>query len=624
MVPGLTPRNRGWSRTIALAALALLIAFQTPVELRAKTPSQQESTQLSPQELFKRVSRSVFVVEALDSQGSVIAFGSGVVVQRPGQETPPETLPADFSDWDNNYLITNSHVLDGAASVRVRRGDKSWAATIVQCDVEADLCQLDVPGLNAPPSPLRLSATLQVGEHVYAVGAPEGLELTFSEGIISGLRESGGPGRIIQTTAPVSHGSSGGGLFDAAGHLLGITTFVLKEGQNLNFALPVEAIVAIEKSPNSPSPAGGEGAKKPAVVADRCDPSGIRQLLADLGLGEPSVAPSESEKWVCRGDEAKRAANLKGAIEAYRRAIELDPRGGIAHERLGRALEEQGDMDGAIAEYRERVRLWPDSVDTHLDLGNMLVAKGNLDDALTETHEAVRLAPQDPYAHAGLCNALAKKGDLNAALVECRKALSLKPDAALLPWLDRRYGLLLQADGDLDGAITEFREAARLEPAEPAAHYRLGSALYKKGQLAPAESELREALRINPSYAEARLALGEVLEGKCVHDRMPLFAAVPTDDIAAAAPVLEEALTYPFQSCGQAVIEIRKAVNLKANWAEAHYQLAEDLWMNGDAYRDEAIREYATACSLDPSNPKFCNDYQDHDKRWDSKHHRRK
>jgi hypothetical protein len=90
-----------------------------------------------------------------------------------------------------------------------------------------------------------------VGERVYAIGAPEGLELTLSEGLVSGLR-SRGNFRVIQTTAPVSHGSSGGGLFDSQGKLVGITTFSFHEGQNLNFAIPTEWILALAAQQPTP------------------------------------------------------------------------------------------------------------------------------------------------------------------------------------------------------------------------------------------------------------------------------------------------------------------------------------------------------------------------------------
>ena len=78
-----------------------------------------------------------------------------------------------------------------------------------------------------------------MGEQVYTVGAPSGLERTLANGIISGLR-SEGTHHYIQTTAPISPGSSGGGLFDENGNLIGITTLFIKESQALNFAIAAE------------------------------------------------------------------------------------------------------------------------------------------------------------------------------------------------------------------------------------------------------------------------------------------------------------------------------------------------------------------------------------------------
>jgi len=80
---------------------------------------------------------------------------------------------------------------------------------------------------------------IKVGEPALTVGTPQGLELTVADGLVSSKRSHEGR-RLIQTTAPISQGSSGGGLFDAQGHLLGITTFHLKVGQNLNFAIAAE------------------------------------------------------------------------------------------------------------------------------------------------------------------------------------------------------------------------------------------------------------------------------------------------------------------------------------------------------------------------------------------------
>ena len=92
---------------------------------------------------------------------------------------------------------------------------------------------------------------VRTGQKVFAIGAPQGLELTISEGIVSSLRETK-LGTVIQTTAPISPGSSGGGLFNVSGQLIGITTFQSKTGQNLNFAVPADWIAQME-------PRGGPG-----------------------------------------------------------------------------------------------------------------------------------------------------------------------------------------------------------------------------------------------------------------------------------------------------------------------------------------------------------------------------
>jgi len=97
---------------------------------------------------------------------------------------------------------------------------------------------------------------------VYAVGDPQGLETTLSNGIVSGFREYRG-NEYIQITAPISPASSGGGLFDTQGRLIGITTMYLKDGQALNFAAPVEWIASIPKIQRAPQPAPQPAAREP-------------------------------------------------------------------------------------------------------------------------------------------------------------------------------------------------------------------------------------------------------------------------------------------------------------------------------------------------------------------------
>jgi hypothetical protein len=181
----------------------------------------------SPQQLFKLLSPSVFVIETLDADGEIISLGSGIAIS-------------------SNTLITNKHVIEGGSAWRVIQQGRQWLGTVSYVYPEYDLCELTVEGLRAPSVETRGSLTLDVGERVYAIGAPEGLELTLSEGIVSGIRRDRDL-KLIQTSAPISHGSSGGGLFDVEGKLIGITTLGIPDGQNLNFALPAELIRVPER-----------------------------------------------------------------------------------------------------------------------------------------------------------------------------------------------------------------------------------------------------------------------------------------------------------------------------------------------------------------------------------------
>lgn len=196
----LAPASRRAGLAALLAAAPVAVAWATTAE-----------------RVFAAVSPSVVVVEGA-------AQGSGVVVA-------PQRV------------ATNCHVLGEAPQVVVRRGRIGHAATIERADVARDICLLEVPTLEAPAVALGKAASLRVGATVYAVGAPAGLELSLSAGIVSQLRAAE-PAPIVQTTAPVSPGSSGGGLFDERGRLVGLTTFQVGRGQNLNFALPAEWVAA--------------------------------------------------------------------------------------------------------------------------------------------------------------------------------------------------------------------------------------------------------------------------------------------------------------------------------------------------------------------------------------------
>lgn len=173
--------------------------------------------------LFKRLKVSVFHLEASltqgTSQGSAVAIGP-------------------------NELLTNCHVIRGAQKIILRQNKAQFDAIVLRSDPVSDRCVIGVTGVTLTPvAGVRSSASLEVGEPAYTLGSPFGLQLTLGNGIISGQRDEHDR-HFVQTTAPISPGSSGGGLFDARGNLIGITTLVLagreRLNQSLNFAIPAD------------------------------------------------------------------------------------------------------------------------------------------------------------------------------------------------------------------------------------------------------------------------------------------------------------------------------------------------------------------------------------------------
>lgn len=177
---------------------------------------------LTPEQLFAQASPSVVRINVLDERGEELGHGSGVVIEQ-------------------GKVITNCHVAKAGPRLKVKHQNKQYDASVQVNDEQHDLCKLTVFGLDAPTVPVGTVAGMHVGQKVYAIGSPQGLDLTLSDGMVSSLRE-GEDGTFIQTTAPISPGSSGGGLFNERGVLVGIVTFQMRSGQNLNFAIPADWI----------------------------------------------------------------------------------------------------------------------------------------------------------------------------------------------------------------------------------------------------------------------------------------------------------------------------------------------------------------------------------------------
>jgi S1-C subfamily serine protease len=151
------------------------------------------------------------------------------------------------------------HVVEGASrgyAKAVGQKPKHNIEGIVGVDTDRDLVLLKVSGAHGVPLWLGNSDGIEVGETVYAMGNPQGLEGTFSQGIVSGVREVG-TDRLLQITAPISPGSSGGPVLNVKGEAIGVSVATFKGGQNLNFAIPSNYLKRLLANPSTLAPLGG-------------------------------------------------------------------------------------------------------------------------------------------------------------------------------------------------------------------------------------------------------------------------------------------------------------------------------------------------------------------------------
>jgi len=138
-------------------------------------------------------------------------------------------------------IATNFHVIDGASygfAKTVGKTTEYELLTVVSLNQRMDLALVSVSDTKVPSLSLGSNRKLTVGQKIYAIGNPQGLEGTFSEGIVSSIREVGND-YFIQMTTPISPGSSGGPVLDERGFVVGVSVATFQNGQNLNFAVPV-------------------------------------------------------------------------------------------------------------------------------------------------------------------------------------------------------------------------------------------------------------------------------------------------------------------------------------------------------------------------------------------------
>ncbi len=213
--------NRGFIGKNAI--LILIITWILPIYAWGQSS-------LAP--LVRRVQPAVVTITTFNISGESVALGSGFFINKTG------------------LLITNHHVIEGAFRIMVEGSDgkKYKVRTVINEDKAMDLACLLVDITDNKIPYLNISGAIpEVGDRIMVIGSPLGLEQTVSDGVVSAVRTISGLGEILQISAPISPGSSGGPVVNLKGEVIGVATFQAKVGQNLNFAIPGYRVLAIKK-----------------------------------------------------------------------------------------------------------------------------------------------------------------------------------------------------------------------------------------------------------------------------------------------------------------------------------------------------------------------------------------
>jgi tetratricopeptide (TPR) repeat protein len=188
-------------------------------------------------DIVEKASKSVVMIISYDSAGYSLGQGSGVFVSNDGR------------------ALTNAHVLKGAYSAEVLTSFADFTEVqVLYIDDKRDLALIRVLTNQSTPIDLPDNTDFKAGQRVIAIGNPLGFEKTVSDGLISGIRWTKDGIELIQTSVPISPGSSGGVLLNELGQLIGITTLSIRTGQNINFAISINTIGEFAKDYDQADP----------------------------------------------------------------------------------------------------------------------------------------------------------------------------------------------------------------------------------------------------------------------------------------------------------------------------------------------------------------------------------
>lgn len=432
--------------------------------------------------LVKEIRPAVVTVIVYDINQVVTNIGSGFFIDKYG------------------HLITNYHVLDGkyTAEVKTAEGNTYPIKLIVADNKATDLVKVLV---DIPPKKFKWVKTADslpsIAEQVLVVGSPMGLEQTVSEGIVSSIREIPSVGEFFQMSAPISPGSSGSPVINLKGQVVGIATFQMVRGQNLNFAVSVKSVrklKPVKAGMSMPLWTYNNSLNQPGLAEELCRQgysfsiNGEDQKALEFFQEAIEKDPENTMAWNGLGYCHVGMNNPAAALKAYQQAIKTNPGDETLYYILGNYYVKLGQPQEAINAYRQVIRMKPDFEEAHFKLGVVYSQLGQLDEGKNAFETVIRLNPDAVPAHFSVGIAYAQLGRYKDALKANQEVLRIDPNFAPA---HNNIGMVQKKLGNAGLEIESYKRAIRIDPDFAFAHYNLGVALLQSGDKAAALDEYK-------------------------------------------------------------------------------------------------------------------------------------
>jgi tetratricopeptide (TPR) repeat protein len=409
--------------------------------------------------IYRQNSRAVVVVISLDEKGRLLGQGSGFLVREDGA------------------VVTNYHVVNLAKTIKVKVGDRTVEAEgLIHADPDNDLAVLKVEGKGYGAVTIGDAGKVRVGERLYVIGSPGGLENTISEGILSGIRRVDATRRVLQMTAPISPGSSGGPVFNGSGEVVGVATFLIAQTQNLNFAVPIDLVA-------------GALTKKTVVP-----PEEACKLDYEATAG----------CWFYQGLAFGMTGQHDRAAQAFKRSLDVNTKNPETYVNLGVTYANLGRFADAAEMFGEALKIDPNQQEALSNLGAVYSRLGQYGDALATLNRAAARSPDDAQVQYNLAVTYGRMGRYREAVEAVKEAIRLAPDSAEA----QGYLAILYAEtGRYSEAAAAFKAAIRLNPDDPRVHLGLGKAYVAMGEKGQALEEYKILKKLNQAMADDLFAL---------------------------------------------------------------------------------------------------------------------